>query len=82
VPTTTSAARSSSLTRFAWLAVAAAVATIALKTPWERDYPRWPSSGQIKLAFGTWNAALAAADLPWRIVERFWGHKELVGRSS
>lgn len=31
--------------------------------PRECERDRWPSAGQVRLAFGTWNAALAAAGL-------------------
>jgi hypothetical protein len=50
--------------------------TLDGQSRWEREHPRWPSAGQVKHAFGTWNTALTAANLP--LANRLWTPNEIV----
>lgn len=38
-------------------------------SPWELQYPRWPSAGTVAARFGSWCNGLRAAGLPARIPE-------------
>jgi len=36
------------------------------RSPWVREFPRWPSSSSVRTHFGTWNVALEAVEAPLR----------------
>lgn len=46
-----------------------------------RPRNRWPSPARVRMVFGTWNAALAAADLPLNATRprpRLWSDEEML----
>lgn len=46
-----------------------------------RPRTRWPSPARVRMVFGTWNAALAAADLPLNATRprpRIWSDEEIL----
>lgn len=44
---------------------------------WRREYPRWPSVGQVKYAYGSWSAALQAAGLDPLAHRRPWDRQSI-----
>jgi hypothetical protein len=45
---------------------------------WSREYPRWPSSGQLVSVFGAWNAALQTAGFTPRPPPPTWGRERIL----